>query len=689
MKKLVLILSSLTFTISPVFSIVSCGDSNDQSSDSNISEETPDPNNDTVSYETVRDSYLKEVNAITNSIISATRSNWIEATSDGNNQNQFFSIDTLKNFVNANKEIVNDGQLNSKTNKVNLDEAFNKQENTDYKNKFFEDIAKKINFDAIKTEISNIAKKIEYSILTNNVNNLVEISLSTLNNNNSDDKKATLTLYESGTTETNSDEPKSTYLASLDDTQITINFNYKSKDGTQLVNPPANNIFNFAYKITTEDNVVEYVKNKAKELKYKYFDSGATLIESGISNEDDKFESNDKLNDSNSNFKKSINALKSSLSNDLKPTDGISNVEIKTTVDKIIDDLDDNNNWSNTFNALNSKESIYSWKNDKINWKDDSIVGNPDLYNYIFRNQVTTSGDGVNPVENYLSGDKLETWFNDYKESIFKLYTDLDRAKFEEKINKTVKFSTFKLNGLVLEINGGNDNGGITTSIDNIDIAMGYTINKEEDLSTLKDNKDFVTYKSVLANLTKGIQSYHDTFGTTNTWNEDALTAMSGKVKGGVIEGQQLNIWKFAFDPNYICPTGENGLMYLLYGEFLGKFNESLSLSQKNGVGSQEQKIANNLLLSNGNQSHYSWNFDTTFGFRPQIRVNKVLPTENTIVDGKTEYGIIADGYYGGNDNRYTNMYFELDFMKINFRVDKIFWDTKMRYKAIIEYTNS
>ncbi|ASP28327.1 hypothetical protein SCORR_v1c05550 [Spiroplasma corruscae] len=682
MKKLVLILSSLSFTIAPVFSIVSCGDSND-------SEEEPDPNKDIVSYETIRDSYLKEVNAITNSIISETKANWIEATSDGNNKNQFFSINTLKKFVNANKGSAKDGESNSKTNIVNLDEVFNKQENSSYKDNFFQDVAKKINFDTIKTEISNIAKKFEYSILTNNVNNLVEISLSTLNNNNSDDNKATLTLYESGTDETTGDESKSNYLASLDNTQITINFNYISKDGTQLENPPANNIFNFAYKITTEDNVVDYVKNKANELKYKYFESGATLIESGISNEDDKFESNDKLNDSNSNFKKAIVALKTSLSTDLNPPEGISNVEIKTTTDKIIDDLDENNNWTNSFNALNSKDSIYSWKKDKNGWKDDSIVGNPDLYNYIFRNQVITSADGVNPVENYLSGDKLETWFNDYKESVFKLYTDLDKSKFEEKINKTVKFSTFKLNGLVLEINGGNENGGITTPIDNIDIAIGYTINKNEDLSTLKDNKELVTYKAVLANLEKGIQSYHDTFGTTNTRNVDAITAFTGKGKNGIFENEQLNIWDFTFKKEYIHPTAKYDWMEILYIEFLTRFNESLSLSQKNGLGYQEQQIVRNSLLSNGNQSHYSWNFDGTPGYRPPIRVNRILPTETSIAEGKTEYGVLADGYYGGNPNRFTNMYFQLDFMKINFRVDKIFWNSAMRWKAIIEYTNS
>ncbi|AKX34184.1 hypothetical protein SLITO_v1c05420 [Spiroplasma litorale] len=701
MKKLLGFLMSIGLTVSPAATIISCGSDNDNGNTDGEQGggETTDPNQEGLSYEKVRDQYLKEVNDFVNKNISTQVQNqdWTEATSYSNEDKEFFNANALKKAAELAKKTKEESS--GEESSIDLSELFKKTEATELKTKFFANVKSIIDFSKIQDGIKSIADKKEYSsLITKGVekDKLIEVDESTVNANNTENVKATLKFYNKEESEAN----KSNFFASLENVNISFKFNFKAKDGNQLA-PATNNIFNFTYKITTYGNVVDFINKKAKELKFKYLKDGDSIIESGLKSGSnaDKFESYDQLNNkSTGKYITTFNSeeFKTKLTDDLK-TGEIEGVkfEIKPKNNNLVNELSkDENSWDYEMNSLNSSKSVFSWKNEKSGWEDDKIEGREELYKYIFRTaskENDTDGEAL-LKKDYLNKANLDNWFKDYKDKFVKEniegkndeYLTTNKEAILNQINITNKLKIVKLNSLELNINGGSGQGGFTTSIDDIFITAGYSIDKEENLSTSKFDENSLTYKSIVANSLKGINSYKNSFGIAPTSSENKVASFSGKT-GVNIGGKELNLWTDSFSSDYLSTDNENpNLIYLVYEDGAKKFNDNLSLIQNSGTGSDTQKAVREKLLKEGNQTNFSWEFGTSYSDRVRVRFIKSLEDEGAPKDRDTK-GFIIDGIYGsGSDN--APIRFNLDFMNIEFRVDTI-WKLSSgnRYKSAIE----
>ncbi|AKU80098.1 hypothetical protein [Spiroplasma turonicum] len=678
MKKLLLLLLSTGITLAPVTSIISCGSNNNENSENPDSNGvSPDPESEGESYSSLKNKYLDEVNAVITKYINKSKESWIEAVEYDSVQNNFFNSKVLKEvFQNVSK---------AETKSLNLETVLNDSE---IKSKFIIDVENKISLSAIQKEVESIAKKDEYNILTNNINknNLVELDSEKFSYNNNEGVDPTLQFLNEENIE---GQTENNFTSSLENVNLNLKINYKSENSESLAEP-GNYIFNFDYKVTTYGNIVNALKTKINDVKYKYLldDNNSTIIESTKkgSSDDDKIDS---LESINSKLKETFG--KEFLDSLIADVNGVGEfddkVELKSKGGNIIDEIGEKNSWDYEFNSFQASENMYTWKAAKNGWQSDSIKENVSLFNYIFRNNA----DNKDSVEEYLNKNhftenevNLKLWFNNYKSKIIK--DNLDSSDFSEevknqiiaKIDNTMKFKFIEVKNLELIIKGTSE-AYFKTDINSFSVATAYTIDKSENLTEILNNKDKLTYKSIVANLNKGIDSFHNIWGITNVKNDNAITAFTGETNVEY-DNKKVNLWTDAFDPNYISGSSSNN-MYLYYDSVLNNFNENLSLKQSSGSAAGLETIVRNKLLNDGNQSIYDWNFYNFKSVRPRVVLNKNL-------EGN-EKGLVINNFIEkqAGDFEFANLKINFDFMQVTFRVDTIFSKDKsnMKNKSIIE----
>ncbi|QBQ07644.1 hypothetical protein SGLAD_v1c04450 [Spiroplasma gladiatoris] len=674
MKKILGLLSAITLTASTVSYVVACPKKEveegegEENSDTNKLPEVPD-------YNLTLTDYLKEVNDIINDEVKSASETWFQEVKDDSSFS-FIKPDVIKSL----KGINLDGTSTS------LKTIFESPENNGKKERFVSDIKSLVNFQNINDKVIKLKDDTKYSILLSSIN---ENELITL------DEQALLS-YDSGIikfsetdqiTPTNiaeENKPKDSFINI--DTKFGFTLKYYENDENKTVKEDKSfKDFGFNFTSTSNNALTELINKKTKELKYSFIGdvNFNTLLknENTNNNDDDKFIINDqdtikemiKNKFKGNNFKKAIVEK-------IKEGTNILNNNVKIEFEN---DDSENSFVDLTDRKLNSNGEIWDYSlsattESKFKWKDnddyttiDGLAKNEKLYNYIFKKidneKVLEKYD--ESVYNYVK-DNYKNWLADYYAHI----TDNNEAKASEGLKKSTSLGLFNIKGLKLKINN------FSVDLSEFYIAAGYQVSDEE-ITSSDLNENSVIFKSIVANLTKGIKAYQDTFGIENTTDDYKIAAFNG----GDINGK--NLWD-SFDQNYISGlySGNNkGVAMMYWASVLRRMSNVLSLdiSNRKDNGLEVQDAARKVLLNKGNQTVYNWQFikETLVSF---ILKNDINGDPNT-------NGFYMDAiYYSGDDT--SDIRFKLNFIDVTFTTDRI-WKkygtvTEMyKNRSIIENT--
>ncbi|QBQ07645.1 hypothetical protein SGLAD_v1c04460 [Spiroplasma gladiatoris] len=667
MKKILSLLSAITLTASTVSYVVACPKktTEEKTDDNGPIAEEPD-------YNLALSDYLKEVNEIINNEVKSASETWFQEVNDDS------SFSFIKpNIIKSLKGIKEDGETTS------LKTIFDNSENSDKKEGFISDFKSLINLQNINEKIIKLKENTKYSILLSSIN---ENELITL------DEQALLGYDIGGIKFSETDQITPTNIAEENkpkdsfiniDTKFGFTLKYYENDGNKTVKEDKSfKDYGFNFTSTSNAALTELINKKTKELKYSFIGANNfnTLLKNeNTTNDDDKFIINDQ-----DTIKKMIenkfkgNEFKNAIADKIKEGTNILNSNVKiefesNSNDSFVDLTDRKLNsngeiWDYSLSA--TTESKFKWKDNDDYTTIDGLAKNEKLYNYIFKKidneKVLEKYD--ESVYNYVK-DNYKNWLADYYAHI----TDNNEAKASEGLKKSTSLGLFNIKGLKLRINN------FSVDLSEFYIAAGYQVSIE-DITDDKLDENSVIFKSIVANLTKGIKAYQDTFGIENTTDDYKIAAFSG----GEINGQ--NLWD-SFDQNYISGLTDSnkGIGMLYWDSVLSRFSKVLSLdiSDRKDNGIEVQDAARKSLLSKGNQTFYNWEF-----------ISKTYIGSTLKKDVSSDYdknGFIISNIYD-KGSLTSDVKFKLNFINAIFTTDRI-WNLykneseRYRYRAFIENT--
>ncbi|AKU79806.1 lipoprotein [Spiroplasma turonicum] len=616
MKKLLSILASLGMLTPIATTVISCGKSEDQVEDQE-GNETNDVDN---SYETALESFKKEVNTIINDTVKKESAKWFEEDKQDNNY-KFFVYDKMKTYFNSYKP---DETVNR-----DLSEIIQTGDNLE---NLFNDIAIKVGFNSIKEKVNNLKSKSEYNILTNDIDNLIEIEKKL---SDTQDSKSTLAFYD--VTEASGNKQKGYILSSNINFSFKVNIN--SKDGQSKTNYNENSALN--YTITSYVGLADYIENQSKLIKWnllKQDDNSSIISLSSIENsEDDKFITNfDKiktkvegmfnksefnnnlLTDLNKIFQEEggLNQFKDFISFE-GPTDNNSLININ--------DLNDSNQWDY---KLQANQANYSWRSNKTGWNDNNFKDGESLYNDIFLGNIKSDQSNIT---NYLK-ENISNWSSSFIEKVkndegFEALSQ-DKDKIENNLSKLVNIKFVPLSNIKLKI------GAFKKDMTEFKIGYGSSVDPNDNLKQLTENS--VTFKSIKANVIKGVNTFYDTFNFQKN-NE--------RIFG--IKSDNSLFWNQA---SKISRLDELADLFSL------KSNTPEIISKRNDF------------IASSNQS--------TFNFKASSNYS------GSSLSSSDEGLKIATGW----DLKYVDLNLQFDFLNVNFRTDAVYNGSGGKYRYPIVF---
>lgn len=375
----------------------------------------------------------------------------------------------------------------------------------------------------------------------------------------------------------------------------------------------------------------QFFKDKKDDNSSAWLDANSLKI-----SEDDKLlHDNNKVSDyfSNVNFK---NGLVSYIQRDLEETKNNEFAKTLTFAEgvEVLSKIE----WSHSIE--NKQPTLYGWKDETNNGKKMMDL----LFKGLSDKKTKSLGSSEQEVEeslyNYIQ-ENSNSLFENYKSNTESWVANLkDDAIKGIDLSSTSKIGYAYLKGLQFKI--GDD---YTQELPEFKILTSYSVDKNEknwENDTFSAIEKSKTLAAIYHNSLKGINSFKNNFGITNTTDSNAITAFSG-----VKPNRAKNLW------DTLKNTGN---------QYKQALNSSLSLKD------DDQKEFREILLKEGNQETFEWKFDRStfnlvFGIDERGLFNKIV-------------------YYAGE--KYLDINFALDFVNINFRVDGI-WTTKHKNQILFE----
>ncbi|QGS51990.1 lipoprotein [Spiroplasma tabanidicola] len=645
MKKILYLLSTITLTASIVSYVVACSKKSSQKENDQDSEKLPE----LLNYDIALVDYLKEVSEIINSEIKRASENWFQEV----------NYDSSYLFIKPKVIKMIDGINEEST--TSLKTIFENPKNNDKKVEFLSDFKSLINYQRIVESIIKLKGKEKYSILLNNVNDneLFSIDEDKLLTNEEGGIKFFETDQGSSNNFKKRNESKESYIS------INVKFNfiirYSENNKTQSIKEDRTfKDFDFNFISTSNKALTYLINNKVKELKYAFLgaDKFNTLIKKTNFVDDDKFITNNKDEvKSLIEEKFSEKGFKKAISDKIKETTNLNeniNIDFSNDPNQKIFELNDKNlnadgeYWDYSLKATTN--SKFKWKNNDNYSITPNLIKNEELYNYIFKNiSIEKTKDNYDKSLYDYVKNNYKTWLADYYASV----SNDEESKDIKALKKSTNMGLFNIKGLKLKINN------FSVDLNEFYIAVGYQVSDEE-ITSPDLNENSVIFKSIIANLQKGIESYHKTFGIENTSDEYKIAAFSGEI-------YDKNLWD-SFDQNYISGlySGEyKGVAMMHWQLTLKRFSKVLSLdvSNRSDNGLEIQDTARKFLLKEGNQTIYNWEFltETLIGFILKNEING---------DPDTNGFYMCKIYKLGDET--SDIRFKLNFVDVTFTTDKI-----------------
>ncbi len=613
MKKLLNILGSLSLTALPVTTIISCGSKNKST------EETPEPGTqeEKPDFASVIAEFKKEVSTIVSNELIKANKNLIEVENKGQAaNNEFLKKDVIQKYKG--------------------DEA--KKVTDEDKNKLKNDINKKLAIDNIKNELNKLKEKSEYDIILKGVENVFKDFTLDFDNLKIDYKsfKDQETMQRDGSEV----QPKESFTSN-----IKIPFKIKALFKDQESKDDESTLIesNFIYSLTDSSNIEKLGNSIVQTLQNQFFkdkkdDNSSAWLDANslkISEDDKLLHDNNKVSDyfSNVNFK---NGLVSYIQRDLEETKNNEFAKTLTFAEgvEVLSKIE----WSHSIE--NKQPTLYGWKDETNNGKKMMDL----LFKGLSDKKTKSLGSSEQEVEeslyNYIQ-ENSNSLFENYKSNTESWVANLkDDAIKGIDLSSTSKIGYAYLKGLQFKI--GDD---YTQELPEFKILTSYSVDKNEknwENDTFSAIEKSKTLAAIYHNSLKGINSFKNNFGITNTTDSNAITAFSG-----VKPNRAKNLW------DTLKNTGN---------QYKQALNSSLSLKD------DDQKEFREILLKEGNQETFEWKFDRStfnlvFGIDERGLFNKIV-------------------YYAGE--KYLDINFALDFVNINFRVDGI-WTTKHKNQILFE----
>lgn len=613
MKKLLNILGSLSLTALPVTTIISCGSKNKST------EETPEPGTqeEKPDFASVIADFKKEVSTIVSNELIKANKNLIEVENKGQAaNNEFLKKDVIQKYKG--------------------DEA--KKVTDEDKIKLKNDINKKLAIDNIKNELNKLKEKSEYDIILKGVENVFKDFTLDFDNLKIDYKsfKDQETMQRDGSEV----QPKESFTSN-----IKIPFKIKALFKDQESKDDESTLIesNFIYSLTDSSNIEKLGNSIVQTLQNQFFkdkkdDNSSAWLDANslkISEDDKLLHDNNKVSDyfSNVNFK---NGLVSYIQRDLEETKNNEFAKTLTFAEgvEVLSKIE----WSHSIE--NKQPTLYGWKDEATNGKKMMDL----LFKGLSDKKTKSLGSSEQEVEeslyNYIK-ENSNSLFENYKSNTESWVANLkDDAIKGIDLSSTSKIGYAYLKGLQFKI--GDD---YTQELPEFKILTSYSVDKNEknwENDTFSEIEKSKTLAAIYHNSLKGINSFKNNFGITNTTDSNAIAAFSG-----VKPNRVKNLW------DTLKNTG-NQYKYAI--------NSSLSLKD------DDQKEFREILLKEGNQETFEWKFDRSafnlvFGIDERGLSNKIV-------------------YYNGE--KFLDINFALDFVNINFRVDGI-WTTKHKNQILFQ----
>ncbi len=613
MKKLLNILGSLSITILPVTSIVSCKTKNDGSETiPNIEDKDEKPD-----FASLIADFKKDVSNIISEELNETREKLFELEENAKQKNKFLNEENIK----------------KKSENKNLDDK--EKQNLEY------DIKLILSIDNIKNKLDKLKDKVEYNVILEGLDNIyknIEIDFDNIDFR----YKSLANQEEQQTLKSNYYEEKNDFFTSNVIVDFSIVTNYKDQTN-QVAEYKITS--KFVYSLTSDKDLVNFGTNSIKNLQNKYFLSekessvdGIWLDAKGL----DLSENDGLLLENNNNIQ---NYFKKKEFGD-NFLSYIKKEALENSKNPFIKKLNISLDNLNAFSKLDWKVKLENKTTTKYEWRDESGNGKT-MYNEIFKNNIvqeerSLAGNNTKVnrgLYNYISKES-NGWLNKYKDGINE-FAKANNIDFGDKdLSSTSKLGYVYLKGLRFQIDD------YIQELPEIKLLTGYSINKEEknwESDRFKSIDQSKTLTSIYNNAKKGIEAYVKTFGIVKKDNDNILATFSGKTPN-----LATNLWKTI--------EKQNGLS-------IAWINSSLSLkNDENDVYNQKQ--FRDILLKEGNQETFSWrfiknSFNMVFNFNDSGLVYEFRRWQSGRYTIET-----------GVDNLEIN--FTIDFVNITFNVDKI-----------------
>ncbi|QBQ07601.1 hypothetical protein SGLAD_v1c04020 [Spiroplasma gladiatoris] len=642
MKKVLSLLSALTIVVSSSSYVIACPKK--QAEDDTTENNPVDDKN----YEYSKMEYLQEVTKIIDKNILEAKNKWFELSSNNSN-NEFLNFESL-----------NATSLFESTNSKKISDVFKNIDETK-ENDLIKDVKSKINFEEISKEIKVLKSNDKYNALISNINDseLIKIDIEALKNNEEGFLKFT-----------NINKEKNDFLINLN-TKIKFELNYNAEN--QSVIKDSSEEINLNYVNSTDKSLVTFYNNKLNEIKYGFLEKDSeysTIIDNSSSEEIDKFINDEETVKQRLNSTLNNETLKAKILNKLTVDETLKDyvsVEFNPSIKNLVD-LDNyqakNNNQLWNYSLSANKNKKYKWKN-----VEDTIIPdiekNEDLYNFIFK-KISKEKDKNNKYEKVLYeyvNSNFKTWTQQYYNSIINYDKNIsDSAKAA--IKTTTNLGLYNLSGLQLIIQKDQPNE-LKVDLSEFYIAAGLNISNE-DITSESLNENSVLFKSIIENLSKGINAYHKVFGIEDTKDSYSLAAFNGQLN------ETDNIWQ-SFDRKYISGA-EYSSSWMFADSYLYRMNKALSLDiiDRSDSGIEIQSKARKQLFDEGNQSIYKWEF--------QSKIDIYLYIRNEI----NGMGFVVDNFNNGGSTQTADIGFNLNFINVTFVTDKV-WKKPANYN---QYTS-
>ncbi len=616
MKKLLSLLGSLSLTSIPMTTIISCSSKN-KDSDNN---ETPNSGTqeDKPDFASIIANYKKEVTTLVSNELIKANKNLIEIEDQGQAvNNKFLKKEKILNYK---------GEEAKKLKDVETDKA-----------DLYTDIISKLAIENIKKEVNKLKEKTEYNIILNGVDNIFKdfkVDFENLEINYKDFNEQTF-IKEQDSEKQNNSSFTSSIKVPFKITTIFKDFENKEDDSTTIES-------DFIYSLTNSSNIAKLGESIVGDLQNQFFINKKSSGKSAwldskslnITDDDKILRDNNKVADyfNNTSFK---NGILDFIKQDLESTKNNEFVKFLNFSDKV-----------ETMTKVDWEQSIKLTEKTLYRWNDEN--NGQQMLDWVFKGINKKDTKILNKVEQEVEAplykyiqDNSNDWLKTYKSNLERWVASLNDQNLNNvDLSSTSKMGFAYLKGLQFQI--GND---YTQELPEFKILTSYSVDKEEknwDNNVFKQINESKTVAAIYHNALKGINSFKNNFGITNTTVKNAISAFSG-----IKQGRTKNLWD-------TLKTSNN--------QYKFELNSSLSLKDA------DQREIRDILLKEGNQDIFEWKFN-------RISFNVVFDIDDKGLFNKSIY-------YKGE--QYLDINFSIDFVSIDFRVDTI-WSTKHKNQVILQ----